>query len=228
VDFHHGHYFSLSYYIFHEICVHTPQSWRSTGHRNAELDATETCPLREGFVDAAAHKLLKHALENPDNFPVNRRFLESFSLHSDRTHANRVTPDPRKQLSKHPKDEAECAAVEARESGVKLFERMGAHEPREHVIEFALSLNVLPLNKDNRIRLMTQLDKGTLGESAGSKAGGQNSRTRRRSWIDSLRAAVQIGDLDKLDRLVSQQLGSALVSDEGPGEPGLDRGREEF
>jgi hypothetical protein len=226
VDFHHGHYFTLPYYIFHEICVHTPQAWRVSGRRNRELDATETCPLREGFVDAAAHKLLERALENPRRFDLHRGFLEDFSVYSSKAHFDRVTPDPLKQQSKRPEDEEECAAVEARLCGEKLFRRMGAQEPKDrpkHVIRFALSLNVLPLTKDDRTRLVTQLDKGSLGEPAelsSDDAGRQDSRTRRRGWIAGLRAAAQSGDLEELERLVGVQLGSALAFDK--------HGREEF
>jgi len=194
-DFDDSYYLRLPYYIFHEVFVHAPESWTSVGKRQP---TNERCAFGEGFVDAAAVRVLIRALEGGELLtPVDRPFFEHFMNETEKAHHRRADLAPVERGSYKQRDKAAQDAADARDDGMRLFKRLAEREnPQlaDEAIRIALCVNLLPLEPSERIDFMTKLDRASANRAAITE--------RYSNWLNSLRNAANRGDLKGIKDLI--------------------------
>jgi len=207
--FNHRHYLTIPYYLFHEICVHGPESWLTAGPRGT---TNERCPFREGFVDAAAVWLLTHALHRGEIASA-QQYPEYFVHATKQGHVARATIEPEVEISSASEDVALSDAARARAAGLMLFDRLEFHEvfgSTAELVKVALALNLLPLTSDQRREVMVELEREGMSaaEEWPSRADHKDKPDANPSgaWRDRLRQAAVDGQLDRLAELVSLRI----------------------
>jgi len=194
-DFDDGYYLRLPYYMFHEVCVHAPEGWAAPDKRQP---TNERCEFGEGFVDAAAVRILTRALE-PGDVPSapDRPYFERFMNEAEKAQHQRAGLDGAQRSSSKQRDKAHQEAADARDRGMRLFKRLAKREDRQsadEAIRIALCVNLLPLAPEERISFMTTLDRASDSQAA--------IVHRRADWLHSLREAANRGDLATIRALI--------------------------
>jgi hypothetical protein len=202
---HHTQYFRIPYYIFHEICVHGPEAWDLEGPRR--LCTPSRCPLREGFVDAAAVYVLNKALSAGEiarggNF----RFKDDFQFAAEHSQLDRAVLPLGEEISEEERLQAKQDIVRARKDGLMLFRKLVSERDGDQIARLAFSLNLLCLDEDSRALLVDHLDSALqahpmLGGYARPEGGTP-------AWLGQLCAAATAGKMKDLDVLVNQLLGN--------------------
>jgi hypothetical protein len=194
-DFDDGYYLRLPYYMFHEVCVHAPEGWAAADKRQP---ANERCAFGEGFVDAAAVRILTRALEGGDvPSAPDRPYFERFMNEAEKAQHQRADLDGAQRSSPKQRDKAQQDAADARDRGMRLFKRLAKREDRQsadEAIRIALCVNLLPLAPEERINFMTTLDRASAGQAAVIH--------KRADWLHSLRDAANRGDLNTIRGLI--------------------------
>jgi hypothetical protein len=208
-DFDDGYYLRLPYYLFHEVFVHAPEGWTAEGTR---VPTNERCAFGEGFVDAAAVRVLTRALEaeavvegsevqeTPDRLHLpltDRPYFERFMNEAEKAHHQRADLSASERSSSKMRDKALQDAADARDDGMRLFKRLARREDRrsaDEAIRIALCVNLLPLEPEARIDFMTKLDRASSDQAAVSD--------KRSTWLQKLRDAANRGDLDQVRVLI--------------------------
>ena len=126
----HSNIRDIPYLIFHEIFVHSAESWGATSRRTP---TNELCAFREGFVDAAGAQVLERGLADPGlRSHLHRPYSEVYSRAARTRHSGRMRYTGRKEGSSN----AEAAQMErvtaARNRGWKLFRRLEDPTPWRH------------------------------------------------------------------------------------------------
>ena len=198
-DFDDTYYLRLPYYIFHEVCVHSPESWAAQQKRQA---ANERCAFGEGFVDAAAVRILTRALEGGKILPPSQRpYVERFMSEAEKAQHLRADLGAGDRSSTKDRDKGAQDAVSARDQGMLLFKRLARREDRQaadEAIGIALCVNVLPLEPDERRSFMTGLDR-----ASDDLAPVMPSRSK---WLNSLRNAARRRNLMEVRALINPLL----------------------
>ena len=194
-EFDEGYYLRLPYYMFHEVCVHAPEGWSSPANR---VPTNERCAFGEGFVDAAAVRILTRALEREGILTdADRPYCERFMNEAEKMQHQRADLEAAQRSSSKRRAKAQQDAVDARDSGMRLFKRLAKREDRQladEAIRIALCVNLLPLLPNERISFMTMLDRASDDRAAINQ--------RRSDWLHSLREVANRGDLVELRALI--------------------------
>jgi hypothetical protein len=195
-DFDDGHYLRLPYYMFHEVCVHAPERWTAPHKRQP---TNERCAFGEGFVDAAAVRILTRALECGGSCTAaDEPYFEHFMNAAEKAQHQRADLDSALRSSSKQRDKAYQEASDARNRGMLLFKRLAKREDRQladEAIRIALCVNLLPLEPDERISFFTTLDRASAGKAAIIQ--------KRADWLHSLREGANRGDLVKIRELIA-------------------------
>jgi len=194
-DFDEGFYLRLPYYMFHEVCVHAPEGWTASAKR---VPTNERCAFGEGFVDAAAVRILARALEREGILTdADRPYAERFMNEAEKAQHQRADLDAAQRSSSKRRAGTQQDAAHARDEGMRLFKRLAKREDRQladEAIRIALCVNLLPLEPDERISFMAMLDRASDCRAA--------LMQRRSDWLHSVRAAANRGDLGQLRALI--------------------------
>jgi hypothetical protein len=198
-DFDHHQYFNLPYYIFHEVCVHAPEAWDYPGSRPL-LVTPSTCPLREGFVDAAAAHILDRALSQNKLGIEHDRFKEEFQLATQTSSLSRAIPRAEVEASDLSRDQFMQEITEARHRGQVLFLKIASEIGDDAAADLALALNLLSLDDNRRDQLVAELTLALDPRPvpAGSGEGAPIAEASIPAFLRRLTDAAQAGRLRTL------------------------------
>jgi hypothetical protein len=181
----------IPYLIFHEVCVHAPESWNGESRSAPTPNRTsEYCSFREGFVDAAAASVLTDWMHK--NEP---EIWKNCSLSTQTAHLVRAIPLPGGTGIQAAEKVAKI--MEAREDGISLFQDYSRRFGMEKSAQLAFSLNLLDISEDDRRRLMIQLQAAIRTKAA------------QGVWLKTLRTCVAKGNLAAIQSSVRSVLDSS-------------------
>jgi hypothetical protein len=187
------HLHQMAYILFHEIFVHSAESWTTMGHRNS---TNERCVFREGFVDAAAAYTLNLGIaDGALAHTVHAEFAEEIGLGTEAAHNERVSRPPGSDRIDDPEEKKKLQLKQLRADGKRVFKRFLDRDRAADGVGLAVCLNVISLSDDERIRLLQVLDRSTNPILP--------KRGRRIEWMEQLLEAVAEHDVAQVATIIA-------------------------